>query len=266
MIMLPPTNGLVSYGRMVSLTPLKTRSTKPVSLAAGQPSTSESSVAEPRAEVAVEAAPPSKGWSVKHISGKDSAMNAEYREKHDEKESKLRASRAAREDEKAGRGTVGDTPEEAAKAAAAAEAAAAVSSALAVATAEASKLGSGKERKKLKEQKEHKEQKKSGGKHPSWTDTEESVETSIGIAGSHTEMIQVRRSIYLLQPIHVDPTRLTRSRNAWKLGRQSQAQARKSWVAPYLAPLAQPAHSGKYCGLNPCVLGHSHPKHSMDFS
>lgn len=141
---------------------------------------------EAKTEVAADAAtkPPSKGWSVKHVSGKDAAMNAEYREKHDAKDSKLRAARAAREDEKAGRGTVGDTPEEAAKAAVAAEAAAATSSALAEATTEATKKGSSKDRKKKSSS--------SSGKHPSWPETKDSVETSIGISGSHTEMIQVR--------------------------------------------------------------------------
>ena len=56
------------------------------------------------------------GWTVKHVSGKDAAMNAAKDEKRDARDAKLRAARAARADAKAGRGTVADSPEEASKA------------------------------------------------------------------------------------------------------------------------------------------------------
>jgi hypothetical protein len=56
------------------------------------------------------------GWTVKHVSGKDAAMNAAKDEKREARETKLRAARAARADAKAGRGIVADSPEEASKA------------------------------------------------------------------------------------------------------------------------------------------------------
>ena len=56
------------------------------------------------------------GWTVKHVSAKDAAMNAAKDEKRDAREAKVRAARAARADAKAGRGTVADSPEEASKA------------------------------------------------------------------------------------------------------------------------------------------------------
>ena len=182
---------------MVSLTPAKVPRVRPRSRTPARDATesSNSSTSRPAAEETVaETAklipgtepinPPSKGRSVKHVSGKDAAMNAAKDEKHKVRDSKNRAARAAKEDEKAGRGTVGDTPEEAARAATAAAAAVATSKALADATAAASERASERVSSKSRGR-------ASGGKHPSWDDTKESVTTSIGIAGSHTEMIQV---------------------------------------------------------------------------
>ena len=58
----------------------------------------------------------SQGWTVKHVSAKDAAMNAAKDEKRDARDAKLRAARTARAEAKAGRGTVADSPEEASKA------------------------------------------------------------------------------------------------------------------------------------------------------